>query len=284
MYISNLGELRAFLAGLGIRPKKGLSQNFLVDGNILRKIVEISRLSPGEVVLEIGPGPGALTQLLLERDLTLIAVEKDRELAAALKRLDPNGEKLEIFNDDILEFPIEKILQARLLESQKAKVVANLPYHLTTPILERLVKLPGLFSTLTVMVQEEVARRFVAEPGSSDYSSFTLFLNYYTTPQIGFHVSRNCFYPAPKVDSAVVLLELKTPPKVSSEEKFFKLTRTAFGHRRKMMRSSLRELYPPEAVTEALKKLRLNPLARPEELSLNQFIQLFEEVNAKLPP
>lgn len=266
-------ELMEFLNSLGINPKKALSQNFLIDGNIIRKIVATAKVDSTDTVLEIGPGPGSLTEALLETGAHVIAVEKDKILAEALQRLNTPDNRLRVFCEDILAFPLESLVQ-----SKKLKVIANLPYNVTTPILAKLVPLTHLFESLTLMVQEEVARRFVGQPGTSAYSSFTIFLNYYTTPRYGFKVSHNCFYPPPSVESAIVCLELHAPPKVSNEERFFTMTRTAFEHRRKMLRASLKDLYNPESVTRGLENCGLNPLARPEDLSLNAFILLFEQL------
>lgn len=205
-------DLHAFLSSLGIHPKKGLSQNFLIDGNILRKVSVLADIQPGDFVLEIGPGPGALTQILLENGAHVLAVEKDTILADALLRHQTADKRLEVVCADIMEFDIETELSHRLKKGTKAKVVANLPYHITTPILSLLVKRTNLFSTLIVMVQEEVARRFVAKFNTSDYGSFSVFLQFYTEPSYGFKVGRNCFYPAPAVDSAVVRLDLREPP------------------------------------------------------------------------
>lgn len=275
MSIYKPSELRLFLNELGIFPKKGLSQNFLIDGNIIRKIVAGSNVQPDDVILEIGPGPGSLTQALLETGARVIAVEKDPVLAQALHRLQTPSQQLSVFCHDILTFPLEQEMPLLLKGGQKAKVIANLPYHLTTPILAQLVPLRELFSSLTVMVQEEVARRFTAQPGSADYSSFTLFLRFYTDPHYAFTVSHNCFYPAPKVDSAIVVLQLHEPPlKGDDVASFFQLTRTAFEQRRKMLRVSLKHLFPPQKVEEALKAIGQNPLARPETLSLEHFLQL----------
>lgn len=268
-------ELNAFLSSLGIAPKKGLSQNFLIDGNIIRKIVAKAEVQPGDVILEIGPGPGALTEGLLDAGAHVFAVDKDAILAKALERLKTPQRSLDIFCDDILTFPIEETLSKHLKPGQKAKVIANLPYHLTTPILVQLVPLRHLFSSLTVMVQEEVARRFTAKAGEADYGSFSIFLNFYTHPSYQFFVSRQCFYPAPRVDSAIVRLDLKEPPTVENSDAFFKMTRTAFSHRRKMLRGALKELYEPAAVMQALEQIGQNPLARPEELSLEQFLALY---------
>lgn len=264
-------ELFLFLNSLGIAPKKGLSQNFLIDGNIIRKIIQAADVQPGEQVLEIGPGPGSLTQALLEAGAIVTAVEKDAALASALERLNTPQNNLRVFCDDILTFSLEKYFSPQ----KPIKAIANLPYHLTTPILVHLISKGFLFSSLTLMVQDEVARRFTASPGNKDYSSFTVFLNFYTRPRYAFFVSRNCFYPKPNVDSAVVVIEPRTPPKVDSEEDFFRMTRLSFEHRRKMLKGSLKPLYPPQTIVEGLEAIGQNPLARPENLSLDDFLALY---------
>lgn len=272
MALYKVSELLDFLNSLGISPKKGLSQNFLIDGNIIRKIVSTADVKKNDLVLEVGPGPGSLTEALLGAGANVMAVEKDTVLANALPRLKGS---LEVANEDILKFDLD----AHFKGDPKAKVIANLPYHLTTPILVQLIKRRDLFSTLVLMVQDEVARRFTAEPGTADYSSFTVFLNYYSYAHYAFKVSRNCFFPAPRVDSAIVVLNLREPPVVENEEGFFEMTRTAFEQRRKMLRASLRELYKSDQVTAALESIGCNPLARPEELSLEEFLKLFSALN-----
>jgi len=282
MPIYKPSELSEFLYGLGISPKKALSQNFLIDGNIIRKIVKDSKVESGDVVLEVGPGPGSLTEALLESGAAVVAVEKDPMLAQALERFRSGDKSLTVFCEDIMDFPIAEKLKAVLPEGKKGKAIANLPYHLTTPIIARLIEMHDVFSSLTLMVQEEVARRFVAKPGTKDYSSFTVFLEFYCKPHYAFSVGRKCFYPSPKVDSAVVILELRERPKVSDVEAFFKMTRTAFGHRRKMMRSSLKDLYGSQIVMQGLEEIGCNPLGRPEDLSLEQFVKLFEWLQVKI--
>jgi 16S rRNA (adenine1518-N6/adenine1519-N6)-dimethyltransferase len=270
-------ELMQFLQGLGISPKKALSQNFLIDGNIIRKIVAAAEVVPGDLVFEIGPGPGSLSEALLEAGATVVAVEKDKILAQALERFQTPNSNLEIICDDILNVNIASILQK--YENRKAKIIANLPYNITTPILSHLLPMHEHFSSCTVMVQEEVARRFTAIPGTRDYSSFTIFLRFFSDPHYAFTVSRNCFYPVPGVDSAVVKLNLKLSPAVSNRDKFFQTTRRAFEHRRKMLKASLRDLYPQDKIMEALSAITQNPFSRPEELSLEQFLDLFERLN-----
>lgn len=266
-------ELRHFLDSLGAQPKKSLSQNFLIDGNIVRKIVSGAEIRQGDAILEIGPGPGVLTEAMLAAGASVIAVEKDPLLAHALERF--QNSKLSIYIDDILDFPIAEEIARLAPKSARAKVVANLPYHLTTPILTKLIPENGLFSSIIVMVQYEVAKRFTAEAGSKDYGSISVFLKFYSNPQLLFKVSRNCFFPQPQVDSAVVEFALHTPPPDVIPENFFKLTRTAFGQRRKMLRSTLPQIYGQKEVAEALQKAEISLNARPEELSLEQFLLLY---------
>jgi len=274
MSVSKPSELHRFLESLGTQAKKHLSQNFLIDGNILRKIVKEAEVGPEDVVLEIGAGPGALTEHLLQTGARVIAVEKDPIFASALSRFS----SLEVFSGDIRDFPFEKVLSS---SSKKAKIVANLPYHLTTPILSLFIPRADLFESVTVMVQDEMAKRMTASPNGADYSSFTVFLNFYSQPRYAFGVSNQCFYPVPKVQSAIVNLKLKEHEKVSSVEAFFQLVRTAFGQRRKMMRSTLKSLYPVSLVESCLCELQLNPLARPENLSLEHFLSLFRLLETK---
>lgn len=271
-------ELKHFLASLGVTPKKGLSQNFLIDGNIINKIIAAAGVSEGDVVLEIGSGPGALTESLLLAGAHVIAVERDQKLAETLNRLLHRPGQLETFCDDILAFPIEETLRARLKGNQKAKVVANLPYHLTSPIIERLAPLHTLFFSLTLMVQDEVARRYTAKPGNKDYSSFTIFLQMHANVRYAFAVPKGCFLPEPSVDSAIVTFELHPLTPVSDSEAFFKLTRTAFEQRRKMLKVSLKKLYPSDLVMQKLTEIGCSPLARPETLSPEQFVVLFESL------
>jgi 16S rRNA (adenine1518-N6/adenine1519-N6)-dimethyltransferase len=276
MAIYKPSELRQFLEKLGLSPKKGLSQNFLIDGNIIRKIIETAQVQANELVLEIGPGPGALTEAVLNQGATVIAVEKDSTLATALERLQELPGKLLVYNEDIMEFSLEEKLGPLVASKGKAKLIANLPYHLSSPILASLVQRRDLFSHLIVIVQDEMARRFVAKPNSKDFSSFSLFLQFFSRPHYAFKVRSSSFFPVPKVESAVVNFELQEPPYVSDQEAFLKCIRTAFGQRRKMLRSTLKELYPH--IEQALDKLGLDSRLRPENLSLENWISLFERM------
>jgi 16S rRNA (adenine1518-N6/adenine1519-N6)-dimethyltransferase len=269
-------ELIARLQRLGVSAKKGLSQNFLIDGNIIRKIVQTAQAAPGDLVIEIGPGPGALTEALLSHGCRVIAIEKDRTFAAALSELQTPDNRLEVIEGDFLTFPLEEHLKTRLKSGEKGKVIANLPYHITTPILAALIPMHALLSTLTVMVQKEVGKRFVAEKGTTDYSSFTLFLQFFAHSRYAFTVEPTCFIPPPKIQSAVMHLTLHQPREVLDSEALFAFIRHTFQKRRKMLRASLKELYSAEQMEKAFKGSGIAPETRPEQLSLDDFIRLFD--------
>lgn len=262
-------ELNALLEQLGTHPKRKFSQNFLIDGNVIRKIADLAQIQSGDEVVEIGSGPGALTEELLKRGARLFAIERDPIWADSLARL---AGDLTIYQADVLKSPIDELVQ-KWKKNLKVKLVANLPYHITTPILTRFAPLHLLFSDLVVMVQEEVARRYTALPGSREYGSITVFLDFWTDASYGFKVKNSCFYPSPKVDSAIIHLLLKPPPlPFAISDRFFHMTRQAFGQRRKMLKTSLKEWLTPDAY----ERWSLLLSKRPETLSLNEFIALFE--------
>lgn len=270
-------ELRAFLDEIEASPKKSLSQNFLIDGNIIRKIVTLAGIKPGDFVLEIGPGPGVLTEELLARGAHVLAVEMDRKFAQALVRLQTNDHRLTIIEGDILKQDLSKLLKP------KTKLVANLPYQITTPILTAFLPKTEFFESITVMVQKEVAARFLAKPSTPDYSSITVFVEFYSKPEYGFTVEPTCFYPPPRVKSAVVKFTLHDHPVVSSEKEFFEMTRRAFQQRRKMVRSSLKLIYDLESIDRGLEKIGKGLQVRPENLSLSDFLILSQEIKKKNP-
>lgn len=260
-------ELIAFLKEHDRFLKKSLSQNFLIDENIINKIVTTAQVKENDPVLEIGPGAGSLTSALIKQKALITAVEKDTFFAEKLPRL---SENLTVYNEDILTFDLNTL-------KKNTKVIANLPYNITTPILSHLLQHKQYFSSFTLMVQKEVAQRICAKPHTKAYGSLSVFIQYYTDPTYAFTVSGSCFIPKPKVDSAVIHLKVKETP-LKDPDPFFKLVRTAFEKRRKMLTSSLDKLYPKELVYQALIDLDLNPQARPENLDLNQWIQLFKKL------
>jgi 16S rRNA (adenine1518-N6/adenine1519-N6)-dimethyltransferase len=250
---------------LGVRAKKRYSQNFLIDQNILEKICATADVKEGDHILEIGPGPGALTEKLLEKGAIVTAIEKDPELAAKLSAL--KSDRLTIICDDALTCPLD--LQ------QPTKVVANLPYNITTPLIERLIRLHPPLTSLTVMVQKEVGERMTAKQNTPEYSSFTLFIRAFSTPAYCFTVKPQSFFPAPSVHSCIVQMKLHPFPFAIPEEGFFSLTRTAFGQRRKMLRGTLKKLYTQEALDQAFLETNIDPTARPQQLALEDFARLY---------
>jgi len=262
-------ELLAFLQEENLAPKKGLSQNFLIDGNIVRKIVELAEIRAGDLVLEVGPGPGVFTEELLKSGARVVAVEKDRGFAEKLKRLEG---PLTVIEGDILETDLEKLLESPV------KMVSNLPFHITTPILAKILSTKNLFSRIVIIVQDEVARRFTAVPRTKDYSRITLFISFFANVRYAFKVKKSCFMPMPKVDSAVVVIEPKTPP-LENEKDFLELVKMAFSQRRKTIKAALHKKYPKELVEDALKKANLSITARAEELTLHDFLNLFRALS-----
>lgn len=264
------------LRAQGIRAKKSFSQNFLIDQNVIAKIGREAEVAEGDLICEIGPGPGAITEYLLGKGAKVFAIEIDKELAKGLEELVEREPNLTLFCADALEFSYDQLFP----KGAKGKVVASLPYQITTPILDKIIRRHDLFSSLTLVVQKEVAERMVAKPNTSEYSHLTLFASAYAAVTYRFTIKPNSFYPAPKVHSAVIRLDLHPFPFPHDPASFFAMTRAAFGKKRKMLRASLKELYASEVVERALQEMGLPVSARPQELSLMAFGTLF----SKLPP
>lgn len=255
------------------RPKKSLSQHFLVNQGVADKIVNAAEISPKDTILEIGPGYGILTQRLLERTKKLIVVEIDGKLCQLLKEKFENYRNLKIIESDIL-----KINLAEITQGEKIKIVANLPYKITTPILEYLFDWTKLIKTATLMVQYEVAKRMIAIAKNKEYGALSIFVQYHTQPKILFLVKPGSFFPRPKVNSAVVRLDFHrtSPFKPKDETLFFQLVRMAFQERRKMLRGILSRKFALSI--EKLKNIELNTeidlQRRGETLSINEFVRL----------
>lgn len=266
-------ELHSFLTSSHLKAKKSLSQNFLIDGNVIRKIVASSKVEKGDFVIEIGPGPGALTEALLAAGAHVLAIEMDRAFAEKLNRLQTSDHRLEVIEADILKYPIEW--------KKKGKVISNLPYHICSPILEKLLPLSDQISTMTLMVQKEFALRMAAKKNCADYSPLTLFVQSYSTIENYFSVSPQSFFPVPKVDSTVITLKLQKPDATVSLGEFFPFMRSAFQKRRKTLSSSLREFGSLENIQDALKEIGCNPQSRPEDLSLDDWRAFFKRLLRK---
>jgi 16S rRNA (adenine1518-N6/adenine1519-N6)-dimethyltransferase len=251
-------------------PNKRLGQNFLIDPNIVRKIVALAELSPNDDVLEIGPGRGIMTEALSHAAGRVTAVEVDPRLHAYLKTRQAELPNVDLICGDALAYSVENLPKGTI-------VVANLPYYISTPLLFRLLDQRDRFPRMVLMLQNEVADRLVAKPDGSDYGILSVMAQYAAEITKAFRVSAQCFRPRPEVGSAVVLLRTKERRVLSHEEepKFAALVKASFAHRRKTLINSLKdEGYDQKSVTEALDSLNLSPTARAEILSVAQFIEL----------
>lgn len=266
-----ISDVRAAADRLGLRPSKALGQNFLVDGNILRLILGEADVRDDETVLEIGPGLGALTRLLMAHAGRVIAIEKDARLAGYLRAELP---ALELIEADAVDWLREPSSLDGLTDG--FKVVSNLPYSVASPIIEALVEGPSKPRKMVLTVQREVAERLAATPRHKDYGAMTLFtqVRYHVT--IAHVISPRCFWPAPNVESAVVALD-RRDPRVTLEPgaPFHDLVRAGFGHRRKMLRKLLSGF---DGAEKAFESLDIPTNARAEELSLDQWIRLANAV------
>ncbi|MFQ6042557.1 MAG: 16S rRNA (adenine(1518)-N(6)/adenine(1519)-N(6))-dimethyltransferase RsmA [Candidatus Poribacteria bacterium] len=272
-------QVRNFLKKSGIRPKKRLGQNFLIDEGVLERIISAADVTDDDLVLEIGAGLGHLTAKLAEVAKRVIAVELDDVLFAEIQPIYAKTPNVELIQADILKIDLSELLQSDSREH--TKVVANLPYYITTPILLKLLGLRSLIQTCVLMMQEEVAQRIVAPAGNRTYGSLSVFVDYHAEPAIVFKVPATSFYPSPKVDSALLLLKMREKPKcpVKSEELFFRVVRGAFQHRRKTLRNSLIRSglsIPSEILDTAFKRAQIDSQRRGETLNIAEFADLVD--------
>jgi len=265
----------------GLSPKKKLGQHFLVDNHVLDKILNAADVGEGDLVLEIGPGIGALTQGLVSRvgeSGRVVAVELDKQLVPILEEIF-SGENLTVVQGDILRLDLTEILSP-LLDGGCVKVVANLPYYITTPVILSLLESSLPISSITVMIQKEVAQRMAAKPGNKDYGSLTLAVQYYATVSVVANVPVNCFVPRPGVDSAVAHLRILDVPPVpdgTNKQKLFDVIHASFQQRRKTLVNALDSAgfgNGKESLQAVLESCGLDIKVRGETLSLLQFAEL----------
>jgi 16S rRNA (adenine1518-N6/adenine1519-N6)-dimethyltransferase len=268
-------SMRDELRQHGLTLKKRLGQHFLADRNILNKIVREAGIEEGEIVLEVGPGLGEMTAALARVARKVIAVEMDLTLAAALEEKLGSLSNVEIVFQDILKADFRKLLDQ---ESSRVKVVANLPYQITTPLLFRFIESRYLFSTLTLMVQREVAERMAASPGGKEYGPLSVLVQSFADVSLRFFVKPSAFVPPPKVESSVIRLSWKDNPAVepAEEGRFKQVVRGCLGYRRKTLLNALRHsgLSLPDAVQEKMEAAGIDCKRRPETLSIPEFVIL----------
>jgi 16S rRNA (adenine1518-N6/adenine1519-N6)-dimethyltransferase len=268
-----LSEMRELLEQRGILLTKSLGQNFLHDGNQLRRIVEAAELTKSDKVLEIGPGMGPLTELLVAEAGEVLAIEKDRRLVEVLKERFPS--KLNLLHDDALDY-----VKREKRDWSDWKLVANLPYSVASPILVGLAQAPGCPKRMVATLQLEVAQRLVAQADEDDYGILSLLMQLRYEPLGNFRIPAECFFPAPDVDSACVVLKRREIPLLPIEKHaaFDRLVKRGFSQRRKMMMKLLKQEWDAEKLAAAFEETGLSLQIRAEKVSLGQFVALAKQL------
>ncbi|SMP30998.1 16S rRNA (adenine1518-N6/adenine1519-N6)-dimethyltransferase [Laceyella tengchongensis] len=279
---------RELLNAYGLKLKKSLGQNFLTDSHVLSKIIRAAELNKDSGVIEIGPGIGALTERLAEQAGKVVAVELDQRLVPVLKELFQHQPHVEIIHGDALEVDLGAVIQEHMRDMKTLHVVANLPYYVTSPILIRLLTERYPLTNIVIMIQKEVADRLAAKPGTKDYSSLSVLVQYFAEAEEVAKVPSHVFVPRPQVDSAVARLTLRERPavEVKNEELFFKIVRASFAQRRKTLLNTLHATLfarvDKHQVEAWLNEAGIDPKRRGETLNLEEFATLVEVIDQKL--
>ena len=275
-------ETRFIMKQNNITANKNLGQNFLINEDVVDSIVENAEITKNDLVIEIGPGLGTLTSRLLEKAGKVICVELDRKMIAILEKRFKIYENLELINDDILKINLNQLIsQNKINEIKHVKIVANLPYYITTPIIMKLLEERLDIESITVMIQKEVAQRLAAKPGTSDVGSITYTIWYYTEPKIVLEVPKESFIPAPEVTSSVIKLDILKQPRieVKDEKQFFKIIKVAFMQKRKTLINALvngKVFQNKEDAKKCLDELKIDEKIRGEKLTLEQYKNIAE--------
>lgn len=285
-YLAVPGITKEVLKRHGFVFQKKYGQNFLIDSHVLEKIIDVSEISKEDFVLEIGPGIGTMTQYLSEAAGKVAAVEIDRFLIPVLEDTLTGFSNVEVIQSDILKMDLNRLVQEKN-QGKPVKVVANLPYYITTPILMELLEQRIPISSITVMVQREVAERMCMGPGSKEYGALSLAVQYYSQPKVAAQVPPNCFIPRPKVGSSVVMLKIheKPPINVENEELMFQIIRASFNQRRKTLVNGILNhqglSFGKEEIVSALETCGIPANVRGESLGLEQFAKLADALSAQ---
>lgn len=280
-----LKETKFILDKYHITANKNLGQNFLIDDEAVTRIIDAAKVSKEDLIIEIGPGLGTLTKELLEKAGKVICIELDKRMMEILEDRFSMYTNFKVINEDVLKVNLKDLIQQEKIKT--AKIVANLPYYITTPIIMKLLEDRLDIETITVMIQKEVADRLVTEPGTGDTGAITYAIHYYTEPKRVLEVPNTAFIPAPKVNSSVIQLEiLKTPSvKVENEEELFKLIKIAFMQKRKTLINALansKKYGNKEQIEKVLRELKIDLQIRPEKLTLEQFAELSNLIETKI--
>lgn len=273
--IATIGRTREIQDKYQLNAKKKFGQNFITEPGVVQKIADAA-CDPGDLVFEIGPGIGALTQFLCKRAERVVAFEVDDRLPDILQA-ELNADNLTVILQDVLKAPLEEIIEQFRKPGQKVRFASNLPYYITTPILFRLFESPADIASVTAMMQREVADRFLARPGSPDYNALSVITQYRCSLHKVMDVSRNVFSPRPNVDSAVIRFDFDTPYHVEDEAWFMEMVKACFTQRRKTISNNLKEWAGGRQAGDAmLERAGIAPNARAQDLSLNDFLGLYE--------
>jgi len=270
-------SIRKELAEYGLTPRKRWGQHFLIDRNILNKVVRTAHLGKEDIVLEVGPGLGEMTLALARQVKKVIAVEIDPKLVEILRKKTVDSPNVEVIKGDILKINFDQLHNQ---EGQQIKVVANLPYQISTPLLFRFIESRNVFSALTLMLQKEVAERMIALPGGKDYGPLSVFTQAVSNLSICLFIKPSAFFPPPKVESAVIHMVWKERPVVSLEEEewFKKVVRGCLGYRRKRLMNALKysDIALPPDIERRMERIGIDPQRRPGTLTLQEFARLAE--------
>lgn len=283
MELCNPSEIKELLNRHGFRFSKSMGQNFLINGSVPRRIVKMSGIDKSCGILEIGSGIGALTVWLGENAGKVVSIEVDKSLLPLLAESLAGHDNIEIVMGDVLKTDIPALVREKL-SGLTPCVCANLPYNITTPVLTKLME-PGIFETMTVMIQKEVAKRITAAPGTADYGSFTVYVNYHARPEILFDVPPSCFMPQPKVTSSVIKLTRRERPEYVTDKKlFFRVVRASFAQRRKTMVNGLSSAFPltKEELCDILRECGFDERIRGENMGIPEFAAVAEKIGERL--
>lgn len=281
--LGNYQNTQAVIAKHNFSIQKKYGQNFLIDEHVLGKIIAAAELDNDDYVIEIGPGIGTMTQRMAPLCKHVTAIEIDKELIPVLSDTLSEYENVDVINEDVLKVDLKKLIDERN-DGKAVKVVANLPYYITTPIIMGLLETEIPIKTITVMVQKEVADRMMVGPGTKDYGALSLAVQYYAKPYIVANVPQNCFIPRPNVASAVIRLTCheNAPVKVKDKQLMFKLIRASFNQRRKTLVNGIANFselsFTKEQVSDALVSMGLSESVRGETLDLEKFARLSDEL------
>lgn len=262
--------------------KKKFGQNFITDGNLLQKIADAGEVGPDDVIIEVGPGAATLTRALAQRAKAVIAIEIDHDLAPIIAETMAEFDNFYLVQGDALQMDLDQLILDTLGAPHRCKVVANLPYYITTPLVMHFLEQGFSIDRIVIMVQKEVAQRFTAQPGKKNYGAITVSLNYYGSVRSAFTVPRHMFTPQPDVDSAVVDIQpwRQKPLQAQDEALFHRLVKAAFGQRRKTLNNALKTLnLPPELVQTALSQCGIDGTRRGETLSVAEFVALSDAIS-----